>query len=113
MASKQPSSWQQKHVDVVGDELVTLQQVVQQRTRAPMRHQQRILRRLHHTLRRSGVTPHMYRVASEYNPANLVSRALQMHTLDTIHGKTQEVVQRLLNTPTARRVFISSTRRRG
>ena len=47
-------------IDIVGDNLATLQQVVQQRARAPLQHQQRILRRIHHTMRWSGVTPRMY-----------------------------------------------------
>ena len=43
----------------------------------------------------------MYWVASGFNPANPVSRALQLHTREVVHRKTQLVVYDLLTTPTA------------
>ena len=75
-------------MEIVGDTLATLQQVVHQRARAPLRHQQRILQRIHHAMRRGHVRPRIYWVASEYNRADPVSRALQMHTPEAIHTKT-------------------------
>ena len=50
-----------KHdIDIVGDNVATLQQVTHQRARAPPRLHQRILPNVHHTMRPSGVTPRMY-----------------------------------------------------
>ena len=52
-------------VEILGDNLATLQQVVHQCARVPLRPQQRILRRIHHTMRWSGVAPRIYWGASE------------------------------------------------
>ena len=49
----------QTDVEIVDDNLATLQQVVHQRVRAPLRHQQCILRRVHHAMRWGRVKPRM------------------------------------------------------
>ena len=103
----------QTEVEIVGDNLATLQQVVHQHARAPLRHLQRILRRIHHAMRWGHDRPRIYWVASEYNPVDPVSRALQMHTAEAVHAKTQDVARSLVSTPSAALVFIGSARRRG
>ena len=47
-------------LDIVGDNLATLMQITHMRAGAPLRAQQRIVRRAHHTLRWSGVQPRLY-----------------------------------------------------
>ena len=96
-------------IGIVGDNVANLQQVVQQRVRAPLRCQQGILRRIHHALRWGGVSPRIYWVASKYDFADAVSKALHVHTAEGVHAKATRVT----NTPTARPVSIGSTRRRG
>ena len=52
-------------------------------------------------------------MASEYNPADQVPRALQAQFAEAVHKKTQETVDKLQRTHTARPVFLVSARRRG
>ena len=54
----------QADVQIVGDHVATLQQVVHQRAQAPLRHQQRILRRIHHAMQWGRVGSRIYRLAS-------------------------------------------------
>ena len=74
-----------KGIDVVGDNLATLTQIMHMQARAPLRAHHQIPRCVHHTLRWSCVQPRMYWVVSQYKPADPVSRALQAHFADTIH----------------------------
>ena len=87
-----------QHTKVVGDNLASLIQVVQGRARIRAPAQQRLLRRIAHCLRWSGLQAQVSWVASEFNPADPVSRALNYPSPLDVLNHSHDIFSKLWST---------------
>ena len=107
---KQAARNREHHTAIIGDNLATLRQTARGKARIRALVQQRILRRIHHCTRWSGVQAHLAWVASEHNPADPVARAMEHRGMQDIHAHVRQIWGRLQQTPTANPVPIGVAR---